>query len=364
MLLSSAGDFLHKLGGSKRLRDRIKGPANSAQHRDLWRELAVMGWLSMRLPESLGGAGLTISLAGELAEAFGAGLLPAPFATSAIIPSAIVRAMRAGADRDAMAGHLVDGSRFYALAFQEELGELEPAWSAQVVQQGEQLRLTGRKILVDSEADALIVAAQFNGEPVVVLVATEKSRSGNPTQRLADGGAVSTIYFDDVPLDSGSIVLRGRAAKLAVQEALDEGRLVLSAYLSGIAKGALSLTRTHIIQRVQFGQPLASFQVIRHRFVDLDMQCRLASASWRKAALSIGGASAAEEVSAAKARSSEAAVAVSRAAVQLHGAMGYTEEADIGLYLKAALTAASALGNADAHRRRFAENTFLRKIPA
>ena len=121
-----------------------------------------------------------------------------------------------------------------------------------------------------------------------------------------------------------------------------------------------SITVEYTRQRVQFGKPIASFQVIQHRLVDMWMQAELASAAVRNAAeLCVGNSQAAAAgtaILAAKARASDAASMICRNAIHLHGAMGYTDECDIGLYLKRAINLGALLGNADAMRRLFIEN--------
>jgi len=91
---------------------------------------------------------------------------------------------------------------------------------------------------------------------------------------------------------------------------------------------------------------------LRHRMVDLYAAIELAGASWRKAgAVLEAGQSGALAVHAAKARCSDTALTMSRWAIQYHGAFGFTEDADVGLYVHAALRWSSWLGNAVAHRR-------------
>lgn len=113
--------------------------------------------------------------------------------------------------------------------------------------------------------------------------------------------------------------------------------------------------------RVQFGRPIGSFQALQHRAVDLYLQQQLASAVLEDGLRELDDAPAPEARSAIasriKARCSEAGLRIAREAIQIHGAIGFTDEYDAGLYLKRALVLAAWLGNAAQHRRRYAQLT-------
>jgi alkylation response protein AidB-like acyl-CoA dehydrogenase len=124
---------------------------------------------------------------------------------------------------------------------------------------------------------------------------------------------------------------------------------------------ALEMSLDYLRTRVQFGKPIGSFQALQHRAVDLHIQKELASAVLEEtlAALDRGpdAAHRAALASRAKARCADAALKITRETIQLHGAIGFTDEYDAGLYLKRALTLAAWLGGATWHRRRYARLT-------
>jgi alkylation response protein AidB-like acyl-CoA dehydrogenase len=124
-----------------------------------------------------------------------------------------------------------------------------------------------------------------------------------------------------------------------------------------VARRALEITLEHLTTRVQFGKPIGSFQALQHRAVDASMQAELTSACIADAleALDRGHVPIGAAASRIKARCADAAVSITRLSIQLHGAIGYTDEHDIGLYFKRALSLASWLGGVAAHRRRFFE---------
>ena len=120
---------------------------------------------------------------------------------------------------------------------------------------------------------------------------------------------------------------------------------------------SLEMSLDYMRTRVQFGKPIGSFQALQHRAVDLYIQRELASAVLDDALavldLDPEPPRRAAVVSRAKARCAHAALTITREAIQLHGAIGFTDEYDAGLYLKRALVLSAWLGTAQDHRRRY-----------
>lgn len=367
MLLDGAEGFLTSAHSLARTRALRRGACEDTAA--LWRGMAECGWLAMGLPESMDGAGLDVGAAAALAVRFGSALLPEPFAECAVAPATLIAAASDGPPAAALAAGLADGSARPAVAWQSEAGQLEPSWHGTLAATCTGWSLSGRFVGLHADASHWLVAADASGDPTVVVVSADTPGISAQLHRFADGSAGATVDFQEVVLARDAVLLQGDGTRTALNAALDDARLVLSAQLAGIAEGALATTVAYLQQRVQFGQTIASFQAIRHRIVDLDIQKRLAFASWhhaRDVRLRHGAGSAQSNaaVSAAKARCSEVALRVGRAAIQLHGAIGYTEEADIGLFLGAALKHASRLGNATAHRRRYMAMTVPGTLPA
>jgi alkylation response protein AidB-like acyl-CoA dehydrogenase len=121
---------------------------------------------------------------------------------------------------------------------------------------------------------------------------------------------------------------------------------------------ALEMSVDYMKTRVQFGKPIGSFQALQHRAVDLYIQQQLASAALEDSLRALDTEPEprrrAAIVSRLKARCSDAGVRITREAIQIHGAIGFTDEYDAGLYLKRAMVLAAWLGNGTQHRRRYA----------
>jgi alkylation response protein AidB-like acyl-CoA dehydrogenase len=169
---------------------------------------------------------------------------------------------------------------------------------------------------------------------------------------------VATLRID-ATVPQGNRVIGPNEASAVLAAARDWALVAASAELLGLIRGALGMTIDYMKTRKQFGRAIGSFQALQHRVVNLHLQQELVSACVADAAEEIATTSdpvaRVRAASRAKARASDAALLVTREAIQLHGGIGFTEEHDIGLYLKRALVLSAWLGNGATHVRRYAE---------
>lgn len=355
MLRESADRYA--AGEDSLARFREKRLSTSGFDRASWQAMARLGWTGALLPEQAGGANLDLSAALSLAEALARNLIPEPFVASAIIAATVLGASAAPTART-LAQALAAGEAVVVLADQEDVGAIDPAAPKSVVERtGTGFVLKGRKLFVPAwTGDGhLLASATLDGAPVVALVNADGKGIAAQTHRMTDGTICAHLCFDEVVLDPGALILSGEEASKTIRLAYARGTLALAAQLEGAARQLLSMTIDYVTQRSQFDKPLASFQSVRHGLVSQHLQIELAGASWRSAAVALcAGMSteAAIRISAAKARCADAALGMGNTAIHYHGAFGFTDEADIGLYVNAILRWASWLGNADAHRQR------------
>lgn len=347
------GEFLSMVQDSARAfvddhhrRDRLKNPSPS-----LWNGLVDMGLTAALLSEDDGGADIGAAGAVQLARLFGQTLLPEPFVQLALVPSVLVAALPAGGHRQGAVDGLTTRGDASALCWQEE-GDAIDAWPSRT-------RLTAGRLAGEKQlsplADRLFVAAEADGDPVLAAIHCGDEGISVKTRRDLAGGTIADILFRDAP--TSEIVLKGPAARQAVQRALALGTLATAAQLLGVAAGLNALTLDHLGVRRQFGRPLGGFQALQHRAVDLHMATALGEASVEHAATLYDadpdGTAALAAISAAKARACETAALASREAIQMHGAIGFTEESDVSLFVRAVLGLTPRFGGALAHRRRF-----------
>ncbi|MCY0149254.1 acyl-CoA dehydrogenase family protein [Hoeflea sp. G2-23] len=306
--------------------------------RQVWQTMSELGWLGLALPEANGGAGLGMVEMAALAEELGAALSPEPFIAATLAVNLLGPELRSAA----MAGEII-----ILPALQEKPQDLGRSGDLTRFEDG---RVSGRKVFVPmaAGADAFVVSTR-GGLAVVdakadgVLVETIQAQDGGHWGTVSFSGALATPTEGD---------LAG---------ALDQAIIATSAYLLGVIDAALELTLDYLNTREQFGAKLGSFQALQHRAVDLKLQAALTRASVTDAASILDAdttrAAKSAAASRAKARASDAAMLVTRQAIQLHGGIGYTDEHDIGLFLRKAMVLSPWLGDSTWHRRRFAALT-------
>ncbi|WP_123632142.1 acyl-CoA dehydrogenase family protein [Salinisphaera orenii] len=358
MLADSVAGFAGEGRGIARAR-RLKAEA-AGLDRAAWSEMADLGWLGILVPEAAGGLGLGVGELAVVAEGLGRDCAPEP-----LVDTVFAQAVLAGCDAD-HAGELLaataSGERLVAVAWQDEAQARGQEGPASVPADGGSGRLTGRRALVTpAEADVFVVAV--GGPDGVALYAIERDAPGLSveTQPRVDGHAVLALTFDGVSLDDARRLAGVGAGDGALTRGLSVARVAASAELFGLAGALFEQTQDYLASRKQFGQALSSFQALRHRAVDLYIQRELMRNALRQAVRAFDSDADPVDLqraaARAKARCSEAALIIGRQAVQLHGAIGYTEEANVGVYLRRVLSLAAWLGNADAQRREYARLT-------
>jgi alkylation response protein AidB-like acyl-CoA dehydrogenase len=323
--------------------------------RGQWRQLAELGWLGLGLPERFDGSALGVAEACIISGELGRQALPLPYVACAVMPSLLLDGCADDENVRAIAEALGGGGRLVTLAWQEAVAALDPGQPRTRLHGG---RISGSKLFVPAVESGSLLLVWVAGAGGVAIAAVEADAPGVRVERFATGaGAMSHIHFDDALLSGSAPLLSGASAERQLRRALDAGRIALSAELDGLAAACLEKTLQHLRDRTQFDRPLAAFQVLRHRAVDLHIATRLAGASWRHAAAAFDAepdaAGTRAAIAAAKARCGDTALKVAKEAVQMHGAMGFTEETGVGRYLRAALHAAGWLGGATAQRRAF-----------
>jgi alkylation response protein AidB-like acyl-CoA dehydrogenase len=146
----------------------------------------------------------------------------------------------------------------------------------------------------------------------------------------------------------------GERAATAVESAFDRGALATAAQLLGVSQRLIELAVEHARHREQFGKPIGAFQAVKHMLADALLQLEMARPVVYRAAYSVARCvpERALDVSMAKAYASNAATRAARIALQTHGAIGYTWEHDVQLWMKRAWALAAAWGDANWHRDR------------
>jgi alkylation response protein AidB-like acyl-CoA dehydrogenase len=356
----SARDLLSRNGAIERLR-RLRD-ADVGFDRVAWQELANAGWLGILVSEDEGGLGLGLREMSAIAQEVGQALLPEPYIAGAVQVATVLTGVPPSVLRSQLLEQLVNGSCVAGLAWQEKLGQMQAleALTVKSVVQNDMLCLSGNKSFVSPSngADGWVVLAMQQSEPVLVWLPSNLTGLVCEELRGADGLPTCTLKLMNVAVPADHVLLRGTDALTLVDSANDRARVIQSAELLGVMRKALSQTIDYLGTRKQFGQAIGSFQALKHRAVDAYIQVELSSSCIEDVLTQIEqGGELSALASRAKARTVYAALLVTRMAIQFHGAMGFTDECDVGLYYKRTLKLSAQLGNLNGHRIRFFQQT-------
>jgi alkylation response protein AidB-like acyl-CoA dehydrogenase len=318
----TARDLLAERATFARVRETIEShPPAGTTDDALWKELCELGWPGIAISESYGGQGLgTIELS-ILCEELGRTVAPVPFLASAMAACVIEQA---GSDeqRERWLPGLASG---------ETIGALAAA--------------------VDGTAELVVSGAEAD---VIVLV----EEDGSGRLLTPQDAEVSKVAAIDPTRSAARVSASGSAGEQLEDGCPGLGRalVAVSSELVGVSERALEMTVTYVKDRKQFGVPVGAYQAVSHRCAQMLLETEQARstaafAAWTADADPDGLA---EAAAMAKAAASQAGREVTAGAIQMHGGIGFTWEADVHWLFKRAQIDAALLGGAGAHRARVA----------
>jgi alkylation response protein AidB-like acyl-CoA dehydrogenase len=327
----------------------------------LWKGLAEMGVAGLTVPESLGGAGLGLLELALVMEELGAGALPGPSFGHALGCLAIALA-GSDAQRNRWLPDLASGERIATIAFAERADVWDPeSWSLagdpqvsrsepKASQDHQVVTVSGVKRHVPHAGLADLTVLGLRGGRFAVV---ERGASG---VRIADErGAdrtrpIAELAFDRTPAET----LAG--APFAAARVRDAALVMLAADAFGAAWHVTQLSVEYAKTRQQFGTPIAQFQAIKHQLADMATQVEPTRGLFWYAAHAWDHlpAEAPRAAAIAKAHITARASEVARAAVELHGGIGFTWECDVQLWFKRVMFDRVWAGTPEHHHARIA----------
>ena len=300
-----------ELLASRATPDRVREHAEAARSDDaLWRELGELGWPGIAVAEEHGGQGLGAVALAILCEELGRSIAPVPF-----LPSVLAATLIEHAGSDEQRTRWLPG-----LAS----GELRGA-----------------------VGDAAELVPGADGADVIVVVSAGEARLFEAAEPVAS---------IDSTRPAGRVEGSGEALPGDLAPALDRALVALAAELVGVCDRALAMTVDYVKERRQFGTPVGAYQAVSHRCAQmlLDTESARAAVSFAAWAADADPARLGEAAAMAKAAASDAGREVTAAAIQLHGGIGFTWEADVHWLFKRAQLDAALLGGGRTHRARLA----------
>ena len=349
--------YLLAASGPARFR-QARNSADAAVDVAAYGGLAVLGLAQAVVPEAQGGSGLPPGVVALVAERLGHALAREPYAENIVLPVALLLALPAAPGVAALLDAAGKGE-ILCVAWQERAFNLPTAdaIATTLTCEGAGLRLKGTKrfVMGARASTRLVVLATLEGKPTLVCVPSSKAQRHD--KALADGTCWSELEFDALLADS-DILARGPDCLPALTRALDLTNLCIAGMLHGLQSRILELTLEYLNTRVQFDKPLGAFQALQHRAVELYNHAQITRFLLGEAIDATTAEVPAETLAAyasrAKARASDAALRIAKEGIQMHGGIGFSDEYDLGLYVKRILVLSAWLGGAEWHRRRYA----------
>ncbi len=297
--------------------ERVRQAAQAKGYDEaLWREVCELGWPGTAVEEAHGGQGLGLVELAVLLEELGYAVAVTPHLGS-VLAALVIQTAGSDEQRERWLPGLAGGSKRGALAI-----------------------ATSPELVPDAAgADLVVLADPASGKATVQEGGGEDVASIDATRRYGR-------------VDSGS----GEPLEGDVRAGLDRALIAVSAELLGVSQRALDLTISYVKERKQFGVPVGSFQAVQHRAAQMLLDTEGGRGAVYYAAWAAAGAPERLEEAAAmaKAWTSQAAKATTAAAIQLHGGIGFTWEADLHWLFKRAQLDAAFLGGPSEHHARLA----------
>lgn len=313
-------------------RIRASWETDSGRESALWQQLTELGLVGMTVPEEFGGLGMSELDFVLLAQECGYVALPEPLVHTVLVAVPMLNDIG---------------------------GELASTWLPKIAT-GEAKVVVGleQNLLVEDAHVADLLLLQKGKELLAVTadnVTLRHNESIDPSRRL---------FAAEITGDAQSVATGPDAEKL-IDAALNRGALGCAAQALGLTQRMIDLSVAYTSDRNQFGKPIGSFQAVKHMMANIAVRLEYAKAPVHRAAYAIShnAGSAAKNVSHAKLMACEAGNLAAKNCVQVHGAMGYTWEVDLHLFMKKAWALSNTWGDAAYHKTRVGNAIFAVDAP-
>ncbi|BDC38860.1 acyl-CoA dehydrogenase family protein [Paraburkholderia terrae] len=322
-----------------------------------WSAFAELGLTALPVPEAQGGFdGGAVDMLIVMQE-LGRAIVVEPYWSTAVGIEALRLSGTGDSDDAALLERAAQGESKLAVAFHEPHARYDLfSIDTTAAREGNGYALSGTKSVAQhgAQADYWIVPARLDGEIALFVVARDAANTQITDYRTIDGQRAATLTFNATPARK----LNGRhAGAAALEHIADYGVVLLCAEAIGALDALNHATVEYTKTRQQFGVPIARFQALQHRMVEMLIHTEQARSATYLAAVRYGSDDVDERrraVSAAKVRVGQAARFVGQQAVQLHGGMGVTNEVAAAHLFKRLAIIETTLGDVDHHLARFA----------
>jgi len=325
--------------------------------RELWQEMAELGWMGLAFPEKYGGGDMNFLDLAMLLEEMGRACLPGPFFSTVILGGLPILDVGSEEQKQEYLPKLIRGEKIFTLALTEPGYQNYDASSVTVEatpDDGNYI-INGTKLFVPDAhiADYLLCVARTKPENgiTIFLADTKNPRINCTILKTIAGDKLCEVVFDQMPVPKANILGQLNQGWSAVQKIIERAAVGKCCEMVGNIQRVLEMTVDYAKERKQFDHPIGSLQIIQHYCADMATDVDGARFSTYQAAWMLSeGLPCTKEVAIAKAWIGEASQHVVALAHQIHGAIGVSMEHDLHFYTRRAKAAELAFGDANFSR--------------
>jgi len=358
MLKASARDFLQKECPKRLVRQLDEGDEGYSS--ELWQKMAKQGWMGLVFPEKYGGNGGSFLDLIVLLEEMGYNILPGPFFSTVVLGGLTILATGSEEQKTEFLPKIASGETILSLALTEPTASYEAvSVKTEAIARNGKYVINGIKLFVlnANVADYILCVARTkktkNPEDGITIFLVDAKSQGvkcNLLRTLARDKQCEVI-FNNVTVPKKNIIGKTDAGWPIMKDVLEKATVAKCAEMVGGAQAALDMAVNYAKERVQFGQPIGSFQAIQHHCANMVTDVSGSRFITYKAAWKVSeGLPATADVAIAKTWTGEAYGRVTLLAHQIFGAIGFTMDHDIHLYYRQAKAGEIIFGDADFQR--------------
>ncbi|MDA8588987.1 acyl-CoA/acyl-ACP dehydrogenase [Flavobacteriaceae bacterium] len=360
MLKSSAKELLDLKSPISLMRELRDNNYNQFDP-NLWKEMVEMGWTALTIPEEYNGLNFGYVGLGQVIEEMGRKLTVSPMISTVLISTTIVGLSKNEVLKSKLFDEIMSGKKLCTLAHEESTHHNPKIDLSIISNDNEKFILNGKKrFVIDATiSDYLIISAnsESNGSLELIIIDSKSKGITFNNKVHMDSKIYSDISFNNVEFSKDNFLSTENDGKKILRKTLDIACVGLAAEMLGNIQQAFDMTIQYLKEREQFGVKIGSFQALQHRSAIMFGEIELCKSIVLKAlqAIDSGDENLPELASLAKSKLGLTSKLVTNEAVQMHGGIGVTDDADIGFFLKRVRVSQRIFGDSNYHLDRVAK---------
>lgn len=359
MLKKSARKFLNTNFTSDYVREMWENPRGYES--EMWIKMAELGWMGLTIPEEYGGLGLAFRDLGFILHEMGRVVMPGPFFSTVVLATELIKMAGSEAQKADLLERIASGNLIATVALYEE----DVDWGVQGIKltaskKGDHYILQGTKLFVPDAhiADLIIVAARTEnldaeGEGISLFLIDPQTEGVRVEQlpTMDQGRKLCAVSFINKTVSSAELIGKAGQGWPAIENMLTRANAALGLEMLGGGEKVLEIAVEYAKVRVQFGQPIGSYQAIKHKCAEMLLQVESSRSIAEYAAWTIDGnpQEVSKAASMAKTYVGNMYRKAAAATLQILGGIGFSWEHDIHLYYKRALASEAMFGDTVFH---------------